>query len=85
MGQYVSFHSQNHSFDIKKNFKEQNVISKGIKIGSNVWIGAKVTILDGVIINDNSVIGAGSLVNNSFPSNVLIAGVPARIIKKLDE
>ena len=85
MGQYVSFHSQNHSFDIKKNFKEQNVISKGIKIGSNVWIGAKVTILDGVIINDNSVIGAGSLVNNSFPSNILIAGVPARIIKKLDE
>ena len=37
MGQYVSFHSQNHSIDIKKNFKEQNVTSKGIKIGSNVW------------------------------------------------
>lgn len=52
-------------------------------IGRNVWIGSKCIILKGSSIGDNSVIGAGSVVNREIPSNVLAAGVPARVIRNL--
>lgn len=57
----------------------------GIEIGSNVFIGNRTIIMPGVVIGDNVIIGAGSIVTQSFPSNVVIAGVPARIIKSTDE
>lgn len=56
-----------------------------IRIGSNVFIGSSVTILPGVSIGNNVVVGACSLVTKSFPSNVVIAGVPARIIKSIED
>lgn len=52
-----------------------------VSIGDNVWIGAKVTILKGVTVGDNVTIGAGSVVTKNIPSNCVIAGNPARIIK----
>lgn len=55
-----------------------------VTIGNNVWIGGDVTILPGVTIGDNVVIGAGAVVTKSFPSNVLIGGNPARIIKDIN-
>ena len=83
MGQFVSFHSQNHSMKLGINFVDQSTNSKGIIIGNNVWIGAKCTILDGTIIEDNTVIAAGSVVNKHYPKNVLIGGIPARVIKEI--
>lgn len=56
-----------------------------INIGSYVYIGMNCTILPGVNIGDNVIVGAGSVVTKSFPGNVVIAGVPARIIKKMDD
>ncbi len=53
-------------------------------IGDNVWIGGDVTILPGTKIGDNVVIGAGSVVAKEIPSNVVAAGNPARVIKKID-
>jgi acetyltransferase-like isoleucine patch superfamily enzyme len=85
MGSYISFHSENHIFsDNSKLIREQGVVSKGIKIGNNVWVGAKVTFLDGAIIGNNSVVAAGAVVNDVFPDNVVIGGVPAKILKTID-
>lgn len=84
MGPYVSFHSENHNFsDYSKLIREQGVISKGIILGNNIWVGAKVTFLDGCEVGDNSVVAAGSVVRDIFPPNVVIGGVPAKILKTL--
>lgn len=55
-----------------------------IKIGSRVWCGTGVTICAGVEIGDDVIIGAGSVVVKSIPSNTIVAGVPARPIRALD-
>ena len=84
MGSYISFHSQNHNFnDSSKLIREQGVTSKGIKIGNNIWVGAKVTFLDGCEVGNNSVVAAGAVVNDVFPDNVVIGGVPAKILKTI--
>ena len=56
----------------------------GIIIGRNVWIGDKVSIFGGVTIGDNVIIGAGSIVTHDISSNSMVAGMPARVIKKID-
>lgn len=79
---YVSFHSENHNFQVHDiPIRLQGVNRKGIKIGQNCWIGAKATILDGTQIGNGCVIAAGAVVSGIFPDNVVIGGVPARIIK----
>jgi len=84
MGQFVSFHSQNHVFDdADRLIREQGVTAKGIKVGNNVWIGAKATFLDGSEVGDDSVVAAGAVVNGQFGPNVVLAGVPARVVKAL--
>jgi acetyltransferase-like isoleucine patch superfamily enzyme len=55
-----------------------------IEIGRGVWVGARVTILKGVSIGDGAVIGAGSVVTSDIPARVLAAGVPARVLKRLE-
>lgn len=54
-----------------------------VVIGNNVWIGGSATILPGVTIGDNVVIGAGSVVTHDIPSDCVAAGNPARVIKSL--
>lgn len=61
------------------------VMAKPIKIGKNVFIGCNCIILKGTEIGDNCVIGAGSVVHGMFPENTIIAGNPAKVIKKLAE
>lgn len=56
-----------------------------VDIEDNVFIGANVTILPSVSIGSNSVIGAGSVITKSIPSNVVAAGVPAKIICTIEE
>ena len=80
-----TFHSENHNFqDTSKLIREQGVTSKGIILGNNIWVGAKVTFLDGSKIGNNSVVAAGAVVNGEFPANVVIGGVPAKILKHIE-
>lgn len=58
--------------------------SKPVVIGDNVWIGEGVAIMPGVTLGDNVIVGANAVVTHSFPKNVVIAGVPAKVIKVLD-
>lgn len=82
IGPYFSCHPENHRFENESMLiRLQGTDKKGIRIGKNCWIGAKVTILDGVEIGDNCVVAAGAVVNKSMPSNALVAGVPARVIR----
>lgn len=64
---------------------ERKLTSKGpVVIGDNVWIGRCVTVLSGVTIGDNAIIGANSVVTKDIPANCVAAGTPARVIKYLD-
>lgn len=54
-----------------------------VTIGNDVWICGKVTITPGVTIGDNAVVAAGAVVTKDVPSNSLVAGVPARVVKHL--
>lgn len=65
----------------KLNIAEGMVDKGGVKIGKNVWVGTKATILDGVTIGDNAIIGAHSLVREDVPAGATVAGVPAKTIK----
>ncbi len=83
LGNFVSFHSENHNFSEQNiPIRLQGVNRKGIKIGANCWIGAKVTVLDGTILGDGCVVAAGAVLNGKeYPDNSIIAGIPAKVIK----
>ncbi|WP_415526516.1 acyltransferase [Clostridium sp.] len=84
IGEAVSIRDNDHKFREKnKNYNQQGFDIKKTAIGDNVWIGAKVTILSGVIIGDNSIIGANTLVNKDIPDNTIVGGVPVKIIKRI--
>ena len=55
-----------------------------VVIGKNVWLGNNVTILKNTIIGDNTIVAVGAVVSGVFPSNVIIGGIPAKIIRKID-
>ena len=59
--------------------------ARPITVGNNVWIGAGVSVLPGVVIGDNCVIGAGSVVNLSIPPGTLAAGNPCRVIRTVSD
>lgn len=59
--------------------------NKPIHIGENVWLGGNVTVLPGVSIGENSIVGAGSIVTKDIPANVIAVGNPARVLREITE
>jgi len=82
-----------HDYSIGTAIRAVRPITKGAmphflketKIGNNVFIGARSIILPGTTIGDNTIIGAGSVVKGNIPSGVVVAGNPAKILKKTEE
>ena len=59
-------------------------IAKPVEIGNDVWIGGNVTILPGITIGNNVVVAAGAVVTKDVPDNCVVGGVPARILKNIE-
>lgn len=61
--------------------EERLAIAKPITLGDNVWVGGNASILMGVTIGNNAVIGAGSVVTHDIPDNAVAMGNPARVVR----
>lgn len=72
--------SVNHKLNPKRR-KELEL--KPVTIKKNAWIGAKAIILPGVTVGENAVVAAGAVVTKNVPANTVVAGVPAKVIKKI--
>lgn len=84
VGPNCSFITVNHSMDPAQR-KDGIQIFLPITIGNNVWFGSNVTVLPGVTIGDDTVIGAGSVVTGDIPGGVFAAGIPCRVIRPITE
>lgn len=78
------FSTAGHAIDAEQRGKGLE-IALPITVGDNVWIGANVSVLPGVSIGSNTVIGAGSVVNKNIPNNVIAAGNPCKVIREITE
>ena len=74
----VQLISNNHDL-----YERQIITCKPVSIGKNAWIGAGATILPGVTVGDNAVVGAASVVTRDVPTDTIVAGNPAKFIKRI--
>lgn len=82
IGPNVSIITSGHP--LEPSLRRAAVTANPIAIGRNVWIAAGATIIGGVTIGENSVVAAGAVVTSDVPSNSLVAGVPAKIVRALE-
>ncbi|MGM0900681.1 MAG: sugar O-acetyltransferase [Bacillota bacterium] len=81
IGHNVVLATLNHDIDPKKRGTMHPAL---ITIGQDVWIGANATVVPGVTIGDGAIIAAGAVVTKDVPPNVIVGGVPAKILKKIE-
>jgi acetyltransferase-like isoleucine patch superfamily enzyme len=81
IGMNVTIATLNHGLSLET---RNTTYPSPVVIGENVWIGSNATILPGVTIGDNSVVAAGAVVTKVVPENTVVAGVPAKVIKKIN-
>ncbi|WP_308558158.1 DapH/DapD/GlmU-related protein [uncultured Lactobacillus sp.] len=74
--------SVNHKLNPKQ---RRELELKPVVIKKNAWIGAKATICPGVVVGENAVVAAGAVVTKDVPKNTVVAGMPAKVIKKIDK
>ncbi|KAG7344502.1 maltose O-acetyltransferase [Nitzschia inconspicua] len=79
---HVCISAATHPLEVERRARGEE-FTASITIGNNVWIGANATICPGITLGNGVVVGAGAVVTKSFPDNVVIGGVPAKILKKV--
>ncbi len=84
IGPGVHLYTVNHPMDVNRR-KEGLEQARAIHIGPDVWLGGHVTVLPGVTIGEGSVVAAGSVVHDDVPPHTLVAGVPAVVVRSLDD
>ncbi len=84
IGPQCGFYTALHPLDAKMRIAGYEM-AYPITVGNNVWFGGHVTVLPGVTIGDNTVIGAGSVVTRDIPANVLAVGNPCRVVRRIAE
>ncbi|WSQ57857.1 hypothetical protein OG507_12650 [Streptomyces sp. NBC_01217] len=73
----------NHGHDdLALPIRHQSITARGVLVEDEVWIGARSILLDGVTIGSGSVIGAGSVVTRDVPEHAIVAGNPARVLRR---
>lgn len=82
IGPKVNLITENHPLDPAD---RRALITKPVVVKRNAWIGAGATILPGVTVGRNSVVAAGAVVAADVPDNTIVGGVPAKIIKKIED
>ena len=84
LAQGITVTALNHNFsDTNKRIDEQGVSTNPVTIEDDVWVGANAVILPGVTIGEHCVVAAGAVVTKDVPPHSLVAGVPAKVIKKI--
>ncbi len=84
LAQGITVTALNHNFEnVELRIDEQGVSTNPVAIADDVWIGANAVVLPGVSIGSHSVVAAGAVVTKDVPAHSLVAGVPAKIIRKL--
>ena len=81
IGHHATLVTLNHDFDPDQ---RGDLHPAPIRIGKRVWLGANVTVLPGVTIGDGAVIAAGAVVTKDVPANTIAAGVPAKVVEKIE-
>lgn len=86
VGPGVHIYTATHPIEAKyrRNTEEKYYLASAVKIGNDVWIGGKAVICPGVTVGNNVVVAAGAVVVKDVPSNVIVGGNPAKIIRSLD-
>ncbi|MDQ4076403.1 MAG: acyltransferase [Chloroflexota bacterium] len=75
----------NHLFDDpNRSFVEQGITAQGIVVEDDVWIGSGAIITDGIHIGRGAVVAAGAVVTRDVPPHTVVAGVPARVVRKIE-
>ncbi len=83
MGNRISFHAENHNYeDAERLISEQGVRRQGIIVEDDCWLGSGCYILDGVTIGRGAVVAAGSVVTADVQSFTVVAGIPAKPIRR---
>lgn len=68
--------------EVERPIRLQGIYKRDVRVGNNVWIGYGACILRGVTVGDNAIIGTNAVVTKDVPANAVVAGVPARVIRR---
>jgi maltose O-acetyltransferase len=85
LGSCTIVDTDHHSVDLDRRRPGARVQTRPVRIGRNVWVAGAATILKGVTVGDDSVVGYGAVVSADVPAGVVVAGNPARVVRSLYE